>query len=588
MRLLLVGAFAYPHDQGSQVYFQEQAIALRAAGAEVALLTYGPGRRRQRSHPLRVPTARPRPDDPDRWRALDGFDHTALPAWAAPALATARVHSPQSPSPISASPSPCAGRCAVAVPERASSNASESGLRRAHPRVIRIVARRIARVPRPHRPFAPARFDAILAHHAEAALLALHALPRSRPPVVYCAHTLLEHELPEYFEPARRRALAAIGRSRRRIDRRIARRADAWIALTQSAERVIERVELASGPKARAAAPGPRASTRDRPRGRRRRARSMVSSPAASSSTRATSIRTRTSRCSSAWRTSGVAGARRRGDRSTRRSARFPIVIATHDERAPARETSSRHAQRARAHRASVSSGSASPREANALVAAARASLVPRRSVGGFPIKLVNSLAAGTPVVAFHGEEWGLGDGRDSLLGSLDQPVASLGPRPRSARGRRSPSPPASAPVPGRPIWPGTTRPGSPRRPSRWSSRSGRGRSPSLSDHEKTRRRSEARPIVPMPAVPQAPGLLHCRPLGHPRQPGIRAFVVGLSELGSPGRERGRRKRTDGRAGPRAGAIRPSTGASARPATPARSGASPACAGPRAASPRAT
>ena len=38
----------------------------------------------------------------------------------------------------------------------------------------------------------------------------------------------------------------------------------------------------------------------------------------------------------------------------------------------------------------------------------------------------MNSLAAGTPVVAFHGEEWGLADGRDSLLGSLDQPVASL------------------------------------------------------------------------------------------------------------------------------------------------------------------
>ena len=33
MRLLLVGAFPYPHHQGSQVYFQEQAIALRSAGA---------------------------------------------------------------------------------------------------------------------------------------------------------------------------------------------------------------------------------------------------------------------------------------------------------------------------------------------------------------------------------------------------------------------------------------------------------------------------------------------------------------------------------------------------------------------------
>ncbi len=78
MRLLLVGAFAYPHALGSQIYFQEQAIALRAAGAEVQLLTYGPPR------PSEDERALPHAGDPDRWRALDGFDHIALPAWAAP------------------------------------------------------------------------------------------------------------------------------------------------------------------------------------------------------------------------------------------------------------------------------------------------------------------------------------------------------------------------------------------------------------------------------------------------------------------------------------------------------------------------
>ena len=50
----------------------------------------------------------------------------------------------------------------------------------------------------------------------------------------------------------------------------------------------------------------------------------------------------------------------------------------------------------------------------------------PRRSLGGFPIKLANSLAAGTPVVAFHAEEWGLVDGRDSLIGDLARPEGSL------------------------------------------------------------------------------------------------------------------------------------------------------------------
>jgi len=38
-------------------------------------------------------------------------------------------------------------------------------------------------------------FDAILTHNAEAALLALLSLRRRRPPVVYCAHTLLGQEL---------------------------------------------------------------------------------------------------------------------------------------------------------------------------------------------------------------------------------------------------------------------------------------------------------------------------------------------------------------------------------------------------------
>ena len=70
MRLLLVGAFPYPHHQGSQVYFQEQAVALRRAGTEVELLTYA--------------SAGPRRQEPDRWRALDGFVHRSTPAWSAP------------------------------------------------------------------------------------------------------------------------------------------------------------------------------------------------------------------------------------------------------------------------------------------------------------------------------------------------------------------------------------------------------------------------------------------------------------------------------------------------------------------------
>lgn len=64
--------------------------------------------------------------------------------------------------------------------------------------------------------------------------------------------------------------------------------------------------------------------------------------------------------------------------------------------------------------------------EMRALIAAARATLIPRQGLGGFPIKLANSLAAGTPVVAFHAAEWGLVDGRDSLICGRDDPAGSL------------------------------------------------------------------------------------------------------------------------------------------------------------------
>jgi glycosyltransferase involved in cell wall biosynthesis len=49
-----------------------------------------------------------------------------------------------------------------------------------------------------------------------------------------------------------------------------------------------------------------------------------------------------------------------------------------------------------------------------------------RRAVGGFPIKLVNSLAVSTPVIAFHDREWGLTHERDSLICDLQRPVRAV------------------------------------------------------------------------------------------------------------------------------------------------------------------
>lgn len=466
MRLLLVGAFAYPHAQGSQVYFQEQAIALRAAGAEVELLTYGPRRGPESGSPALAPdgsSVRPPPiEDPERWRALDGFVAHALPAWSVPssgrsgprpgkpfadlwlALALRRVVAAAghcSPSPgASSSASGSASSAGRDVLHDASSSASSSAIRASLP----------GRDARPEP--SPQTFDAILAHHAEAALLALHALPGPRPPVVYCAHTLLEQELPEYFKSPRRKifsspqsrddgpedeptptaaahwaeppsrsagleAIAAFGRV---LDRRIAARADGWIALTQSSSRVISASSPAPGRRLGPPIPDPELDA-ERPDCQAvARAHGLEPGgfflytgnldPYQDLPVLAQVARGRPARAAGGRRATGPS------------SGSLPIVIATHDARA----------ERLAAQAAAVGGAGLVVRrmrtaaEARALLGAARASLVPRRTLGGFPIKLANSLAAGTPVVALHGEEWGLVEGRDALIGAVGDPVASI------------------------------------------------------------------------------------------------------------------------------------------------------------------
>ena len=67
MRLALVGAFPFPVPQGSQLYARDQALALRAAGAEVTLFCYGTG---SGPDPAGLPLVRiPRALTPRRVRA---------------------------------------------------------------------------------------------------------------------------------------------------------------------------------------------------------------------------------------------------------------------------------------------------------------------------------------------------------------------------------------------------------------------------------------------------------------------------------------------------------------------------------------
>ena len=68
----------------------------------------------------------------------------------------------------------------------------------------------------------------------------------------------------------------------------------------------------------------------------------------------------------------------------------------------------------------------ASEAEMQALTAAARATIVPRLAVGGFPIKLANSLANGTAPITFHDREWGLEAGTNVEVADPARPVEGL------------------------------------------------------------------------------------------------------------------------------------------------------------------
>ncbi|MCR9094466.1 MAG: glycosyltransferase [bacterium] len=368
MRLLLVGAFPYPHHQGSQVYFQEQAIALRAAGAEVELLTYG----RRDDAP---------PEDPERWRALDGFVHHTIPRSARP-------------------------RSSASGPSFAKPRADQALRRALHD----AIASRIE---------SDASFDALLTHNVEACVISLSArVMRSQPPppILYCVHTLLRHELSAYIKLIKNRDLSGsetrvmnwtrsvknlvdgVGSS---LDRFLARRADGWIALTQSASRVMRQYSDRPGAIIAPPLPDPRHRFFDH-------------DPAPSSPSGPFFLYS--GNLDPYQELPLLEGAARR---LASRGGPVPrIVVASFDSSvdAPGRSWAPgiepRHVT--------------SEAEMQALTAAARATLVPRRAVGGFPIKLANSLANGTPAITFHDREWGLEDGRNVRVADRARPVDGL------------------------------------------------------------------------------------------------------------------------------------------------------------------
>ncbi len=411
MRLLLVGAFPYPHNQGSQIYFQEQAIALRAAGAEVSLLTYASDASNATKSSKGNPTDRSLRDQPSlgRWRALDGFEHLTSPEWTSPRSLRSGL-----------SWAKTLGDLGLAMTLRdaiASSRRDDA-------------------------------YDAILTHNAEATLVALHSLPNRRPPVLYCVHTLLKNELSAYLKGPKRkgfwgsiRTFAAAGpiaeridRVGGRIDRWIAERVDGSICLTHSAASVMRQFSQAPSALIPPPLPDPKLD-------------SVPLDPIEVASRHALDP-------GRFFLYSGNLDGYQELDilsaaaaELARRSESPPqIVIASHH----LGRHRSRHARRQDSTPANgqhvtdpdLWDGRAagwaeslpgvefrrveSSAEMQALLSAARASLVTRRAEGGFPIKLVNSLATGTPVVAFHEQEWGLTHERNSLICAPDRPALKL------------------------------------------------------------------------------------------------------------------------------------------------------------------
>jgi len=368
MRLLLVGAFPYPLAQGSQVYLQEQARALRAAGDEPTILTWG------RRDEIPTPIA-----------DLAEIEQRSVPQWARPR----RLRS----GPGWSRPVSDLGLFMTLRHEIASKTRENS-------------------------------YDAILTHNAEACVISLRlrqGTGRGRtPPVIYCAHTLMGQELSTYLNSSFEKGIRSISsaRTRRRrlgdrlgrsVDRWIARRADGWIALTHSAERVMRSGSIAPG----AVVPPPLTDPLGDPL--------LVGGQGLD--IEAVLERLGLEARSYFLYAGNLDGYQELGllaataARLAAEGAGERIIVATHDPRADRLAALGTGLE---VHRIE------SPGDLQALLVGARASLLARRAEGGFPIKLVNSLAAGTAPIAFHAREWGLEHGRNAWIASPADPVGSL------------------------------------------------------------------------------------------------------------------------------------------------------------------
>jgi glycosyltransferase involved in cell wall biosynthesis len=225
-------------------------------------------------------------------------------------------------------------------------------------------------------------FDGVLAHNAEAALVALSARRELGIPVVYVVHTLWEHELGSWLPAALGPLARAIGR---RLDTALARRADALLVLSRPALAAL--APHARGPIARIP-PG----------------HTFESEPT-SSEVDAACARHGLEREGFALYAGNLDRYQELAllDAAAAGLPGLPVVVATHD------------ARRVRFEALRVIEV-ASIEESQQLLHGAAVAVLPRRLHGGFPIKLLHYMAAGRAIVARQNVADTLIDGESARL----------------------------------------------------------------------------------------------------------------------------------------------------------------------------
>jgi glycosyltransferase involved in cell wall biosynthesis len=248
-------------------------------------------------------------------------------------------------------------------------------------------------------------FDAVLAHNAEAAAVALAARGTTSVPVIYVAHTLLGDELPAYLPPSLAafmpsawldRADATTSSVGARIDEAIARSADGFIVLSEAARARIEPytvAPLAVLPPGLDPQPAP--------------APDAVAAACHGHALEPGHFHLYTGNLDGYQELDLLdAAARLLGADEPR------VVLASHD---------STHLPDAATRWPALRCISVRDfHEMRALTAAATSLLLPRKRVGGFPVKLLNYMEAARPIIAHAAVAEGLKDGESACLLDAD------------------------------------------------------------------------------------------------------------------------------------------------------------------------